>query len=740
MAFPFYLDKPDPVYYGTLPWVTVDLETTNKSFGDAWVQENRVVCAAEKYADRETEYFTDLHDLANGMPAKCILVAHNAKFELAWMLRNGVDTTHWLVFDTMIAEYVLNGNRIKPLDLGSVAESYGLPGKDPVVAELIDSGVCPSTIDPELLRKRVVYDVETTYAVALLQYERMKKLGLLPVFFTRCIATPVLAAIEEHGMNLDPGRVEAEYRTQLALREKLGQELDALTGGINMRSRKQLAEYIYGKLEFEELKDKRGEPRRTPSGTRMTDAATLLALTAITKEQRRFRSLSQEYSKCDARLTKSLEFFRGVCAQYGGTFRASFNQCTTRTHRLSSSGKKLAFAGGKPRGVQFQNLPREYKRLFTTTRPGYKLVETDGAQLEFRVAGELGRDKQVLADALSGADIHRFTASVLLNKPEDQVTSEERTKAKERTFLPMYGGNSGTKREKEYNEAFRNKYSGVYETQRRWLDEVLMTGKLRSPEGLIYYWPGTKVHDSGYVDNTSSVFNYPIQAFATAAIIPVSLVYTYWMSRGMDVTIVNTVHDSVVAEVREDEVDAYWEVVKEAWTTKTYEYLDIVYGRKMIVPLGVEIKSALHWGDTKEAKLYNHGYEPKEDVNNMAKVSDMIPSKYLKKEDIEEDTKVIIKGVTLEDMPGDTGEQKWVMYFKGEKKGLILNNTNIRVLERAFGGESDEWEGKSVTLYVDENVSFGGRVTGGLRLRALVAKKPKVAAPVEPDDEDESDE
>lgn len=110
----------------------------------------------------------------------------------------------------------------------------------------------------------------------------------------------------------------------------------------------------------------------------------------------------------------------------------------------------------------------------------------------------------------------------------------------------------------------------------------------------------------------------------------------------------------------------------------------------------------------------------------MPKVSEMIQSKFLRKEDFDEDRVMTIKGVKLEDMPGDQGDQKWVLYFREEAKGMALNITTIRVLEQAFGDDSDKWIGNRVKVYVDPNVSFGGKVVGGLRLR------PPKAGPKEP--------
>jgi hypothetical protein len=114
----------------------------------------------------------------------------------------------------------------------------------------------------------------------------------------------------------------------------------------------------------------------------------------------------------------------------------------------------------------------------------------------------------------------------------------------------------------------------------------------------------------------------------------------------------------------------------------------------------------------------------------MPKVSEMVQSKYLRKEDIEDDTPATIKGVKLEDLgKEDSKEQRWVIYFKQFAKGMVLNVTTIRVLESAYGDDTDVWVGKQVLLYVDPNVSFQGRVVGGLRLRI---PRPKLSPQNEP--------
>lgn len=604
--FPWYLDLAERGWtrYGSMDALTVDFETTNLDKGDSRTPANRIVLTAARLNDGpvllEDRAWALIREYA-GVPV--ILVAQNAKFELGWLNREGIDTTHWLPWDTMLAEYVLAGNRQVPLDLDSIARRYGLGGKGRVIAALMKGGVSPEDMPRGMLEERVRWDVEKTSILYGLQLPRLTAAGLLRVMFTRCILTPVLAHIEPYGMGLDGPAVLAEYETAVARRAELRAQLVAMAEGRKLKG-PQLAEFVYDVLGFEELKDRNGEPVRTKTGVRSTRSETLLALKARTEDQKRFVETYTEYNKIDAALTKNLEFFRRVVEEQDGRFTASFNQTRTATHRLSSSGRRTVFRDGKGRSVQFQNLPGAFKRLFRA-RPGYLMFEGDGMGLEFRTGGSLARDEKVLEDVVSGADVHRYTASVLLKKPENEITKAERNKAKSRTFKPMYGGQTGTPREQAYYEAFRAKYKTMFEMQRGWCHEVLKEGKLRTASGLIFYWPGTEMKKSGWITNTPSIFNYPVQSFATAEIIPVSLVYTYWETRrrGIDARIINTIHDSVVAEVSEKELDIFTQTVVHCFLDRTYEYIREVYGVDLYVPLGVAYRAGTNWGDGEEHQV-----------------------------------------------------------------------------------------------------------------------------------------
>lgn len=590
---------------GRWPVITLDFETTNRDKGDPRDPDNRVVLSCVHVAGGHTWVNEDARAALLALSGKpAILVAHNAKFELAWLNREGIDTTHWLPWDTMVAEYVIAGNRRWDLDLDSVAKRYGLGAKGRLVDRLMKGGVCPSEIPDHMLLERVKWDVDRTYKLYRQQVQIIGQLGLDRVLFTRCIFTPVLAHMEGEGLRLSPERVVAEYERLLARRAELLTGLNTIAKGKKLKG-PQYAEVLYDELGFEELKV-RGEPVRTAKGKRKTDQKTLdvLLQKAETDAQREFVALRREYGKVDAALTKNVEFFQKVCEERGGTFVANFNQCRVATHRLSSSGKRTVFKDGKGRSVQFQNLPRVYKSLFEAPE-GWVYAEADGAQLEFRVGGSLARDPQILEDVRTGADIHRFTASVLLRKDESKVTKAERQEAKSNTFKPMYGGQRGTKREEEYYAAFREKYKVMNAMQEGWAHTVLRDKQLRIPTGLIFYWPDAEMTRSGYITNTPNIYDYPIQSIATADIIPVSTVYTFWecKARGLNVKLANTIHDSVLAMVREEELDKYWEVVVYCFLDRAYEYMDKVYGLDLYVPLGVAYRAGKYWGDGEETTV-----------------------------------------------------------------------------------------------------------------------------------------
>ena len=127
----------------------------------------------------------------------------------------------------------------------------------------------------------------------------------------------------------------------------------------------------------------------------------------------------------------------------------------------------------------------------------------------------------------------------------------------------------------------------------------------------------------------------------------------------------------------------------------------------------------------------------------MPKISEMRESKFLKKEDVGVGSLMTVESVEQHNVAkeGAEHEMKWCMSFVESDKPLVLNSTNIQVCAQVFGSEdTDDWTGKKIVLYNDPNVSYQGKVIGGIRVRAPKVNKAAVKpAPVPVQTLDESE-
>src|SRR3990172_8990165 len=114
----------------------------------------------------------------------------------------------------------------------------------------------------------------------------------------------------------------------------------------------------------------------------------------------------------------------------------------------------------------------------------------------------------------------------------------------------------------------------------------------------------------------------------------------------------------------------------------------------------------------------------------MPRTNDMIPSKYIKRADVGAGVVWTIK--SIEEMNVAREDQdpqmKWVLHFNENERGLPLNPTNIRRLEKIISDNTDDWMGKQIVLYWDETVEYMGELKGGIRIRPPKSKE-EVALP-----------
>jgi DNA polymerase I-like protein with 3'-5' exonuclease and polymerase domains len=597
-------------------YLVLDFETTNLDKGNPSNPANDIILACWALGPGHPSYSPDKElyskwggkyeqqELLCHVKEADYIVAHNAKFELKWLAQAGLPMEDVLAFCTMIAEYVTLGNQKKPLGLDAVCKRYRLPTKDSVVSILIKGGVCPSQIPRSLLEKYCKKDVAIGLALFLLLRSKITRMGLSGCMLTRSIVTPLLAELELTGLYLPKTSGPGELPPALEKMSRLSLQLNELTGGINHNSPKQVGEYLYDTLEFEELTDHKGNPVRTKADNRKTGTEIIQQLKATTDEQKQFKELIQQVIALD----DEIDFLTKVenCQQdAGGILLANINQCVTATHRFSSSGQFYK--------MQFQNIARRRKRYFgpryirgvdgggceSTSRSSadeWSILEADGSQLEFRVAAHMGRDKQALEDIAGGFDVHTFGASVL------GVTRQE---AKAHTFKPLYGGQSGPKWLRDYYKAFRERYPGIGGTQKGWTYEVLKDKKLQIETGITFHWPDCKMYQSGWIQHTPSIYNYPIQSMATADIIPIAITYMWQRAKrmGLKSFITNTVHDSVIIELYNPEKEVLTRTAVESFTRDVYYYLKQVYNIDFLASLGVGVKVGPRWSEGEERKF-----------------------------------------------------------------------------------------------------------------------------------------
>lgn len=441
---PKFLSDMNPDIYLSNNFLVLDLETTTRGDGgspDATWPQNDIVCAAWVFGldRRGQEHFLhggqhDMQPLIEACYSVDYVVAQNGKFDFKWLIRAGIQPEKILLADTMLAEYVLTGNlkagKKGALALGTLTKEYLGVTKDPLVDRLMRSKVCPSEIPRSLLEQRNRSDIFQTRNLWLKQRERLFNEDVAHLFYNRCLLSLPLAEIELRGVYLDAERVTEEHTKASKAISKVEAELNVMLEGRNPRSVPQMQEFIYDVLKFPVQKKKGIEHR--PTGEE------ILSFKTKTKKQAKFLELKKEFAQLNADLSKNLDYFYGVVEEKQGIFYAQFNQAQTVTHRLSSSGISIKFSMfSKPKSIQLQNSPRKYKPLYKSRNEGWKIVEIDGAQIEFRVAGFIGQCKVICQDIVDGVDVHRYTASVINDITEEEVTKYQRTDAKSDTFKPL---------------------------------------------------------------------------------------------------------------------------------------------------------------------------------------------------------------------------------------------------------------------------------------------------------------
>jgi DNA polymerase-1 len=379
------------------------------------------------------------------------------------------------------------------------------------------------------------------------------------------------------------------------LAQEMQSRIDALQARVferagrsfNIGSPQQLSQIL-----FEEL----GLPktRRTKLGytTDATAMDTLRGLHPVVDLIMRYRGVSKLKSTY-------VDALPGLINAKTNRIHSTFNQVTAATGRLSSNDPNL------------QNIPvrtgygNKIRRAFIARDIGAEpmLLAADYSQIELRIMAHLSQDPALIESFVEDVDIHAATASSVFDVPLDEVTAEQRRRAKVFNFGVLYGLSEyglSTKERIPREEAaiFIKRYFEKYEKVRAWRDgaiescrtlgyaETLMGRRRYIPE---IKSPNYQIRSSG----ERMAINMPVQGTASDIIkVAMNRIDDELMERGMQSRMILQVHDELIFEGPRAELDAVREIALRVMPKS----LDLV------VPLKIDIKTGKNWGELEVAK------------------------------------------------------------------------------------------------------------------------------------------
>jgi len=572
------------------------------------------------------------------------IVGHNLKFDLNWLREIGVRSGHVKLWCTQVVEYLLNAQRIGDLSLDDLSKKYLNVHKIDRVKTMWDAGYETREIPLRILLPYLEQDCINALAIYQLQVPLVKVNRLATLTAIQNENTRVLSTIERNGMLLN---VEEAMRHVKALRLKL-EVLDtdikmAVGSDFNLRSKDELSAMLFGgivkrpreewvirqlkskpestykmRIVYDEIKvkgmgfvaDKKMKTKK--EGVFKTDKNTIKFLKAKTKAQRNLKKWLIERSGAAKALSSLLgEEGTGIINKVvNGLVHPKYNMTIAKTGRLTSSD---------PNG---QNLPREGTspvKLSFIARFDF-ILECDISKAEWVAVAVLCRDAAMMAEIHAGVDPHTENAKNFFGakfdkngEPLTKKDSELRTVAKIMTFRLIYGGsaysfymdqkmpNLSKKRWEQIVEEFYAKYKGLAKWQAENVRLVYRNnGVLRIPTGRKFrFFKGPK----GY--RPQQIKNFPVQAFATADIMPLAMtiIYKRFVKAGFKSLMVGQVHDALIFDVYKEEMEAIALLCRDVFR-KLPEYVMQLWPEiNFDLPMDGDADYGTSWGDLKKLKL-----------------------------------------------------------------------------------------------------------------------------------------
>ena len=393
---------------------------------------------------------------------------------------------------------------------------------------------------------------------------------------------PVLARMEEAGVKLDcEVLAEMSQRLEREIQAKAREIYEKCSFEFNINSPKQLGDVLFNRLNLP-------KPVKYGKGRTISTAVDVLEGLAVEHEVPRLVLDYRQLSKLKSTYVDALPALLNSCTK---RLHTTFNMAGSATGRLSSVNPNL------------QNIPirtelgREIRAAFIG-EPGHVLLAADYSQIELRLLAHFSGDKLLVEAYRAGEDIHTLTASQVFGVPPLMVNAEHRRRAKAVNFGIVYGLSAfglsqqlgiDTKEAKHFIDAYFEKYSGVRGFIDRTLEEARREQKVMTLFGRVR--PIPDIHSKnfnlrGFAERTA--VNTPLQGTA-ADLIKIAMIRidAELRERGLRSRMLLQVHDELVFEVPEDEVDTMKRLVT--------AQMENVHALK--VPLKVEVGVGKNWRD-----------------------------------------------------------------------------------------------------------------------------------------------
>lgn len=556
------------------------------------IQENKVIyyyLTEEKfiiYSPKTNKCFSieNIQDFKDIFEDKNILkCSYKQKEEFIILWNKGIEAKN-LMFDIAIAGYILNSN-INKYTIEYLANEYINFDIAEYLSNTEETGVEQITLFDNAEEPKE--DKTYIYAYAIYKLynvltQKMEEAGSIDLFNKiEMPLTEVLASMQYEGIYIDKQEL-LDFGKELQEKiDILTQEIYELTGEeFNINSTKQLGEILFEKLKLTAKK-------KTKTGY-STDVDVLEKIKyehpVIEKilEYRQLQKLNSTYVE-------------GLIPYIDETGRihSKFHQTVTTTGRISSTDPNL------------QNIPtrmelgRKLRKVFKPEQR-YIFVDADYSQIELRVLAHISEDKNMIEAFCNNEDIHAQAASKVFNIPLEEVTKEERTKAKAVNFGIVYGISEfglgeqlgvSRKKAKEYIEQYLDKYSGIKEFMINIVEETKEKGYVETLYHRRRYVPELKSNNYMVRQFGGRVaMNTPIQGTA-ADIMKIAMinVYNKLKENNLKSKLIVQVHDEILVETLESEKEQVKQIVKE-------EMENVI---KLKVPLLAEVEEGYNWYEAK---------------------------------------------------------------------------------------------------------------------------------------------